>query len=374
MSRHALYLSAASLVVVATAALAAPFTTIRLAAFKATQQALNGFVFDKPAGGENAVPTLFVFSSDKVSYSHLGAGQIKSTFNVRVVQQCAGDNWKQYRVPNVYVGDQHWPTPGAAKPILLDEGAEYSATLKVAPNSMELNPQLDAVKRCNAVVAAHTVQGKPPADLLQKGFWIKADGAVRSRVWPGCVDPSEKKVGFSEDIYAGSEVFWLPVWINCLPTGYKETHRLPPEPHRVKPEAHRVAGLIRLVDLRAVNSPLKHRCPATVVFRGKFQANRAVKGSYRLVGSDGYASPAYPFSLPDNGERSVSWQRRVEVPAATGGLASPGAGTWPRKVSGWLRLEVTADEPAAETRRSERADYDVHCERPANPQGTVRGT
>jgi hypothetical protein len=142
----------------------------------------------------------------------------------------------------------------------------------------------------------------------------------------------------------------------------------------VKPEAHRLAGLIRRVELGAVNSPLKHVCPATVVFRGKFQSNRAVKGSYRLVGSGGYASPTYPFSLPDDGERSVSWQRRVEVPATTGGLASPGAGSWPRKVAGWLQLEVMVDEPSAETRRSGRADYEVNCQKPPSPQGTIRGT
>jgi hypothetical protein len=368
-----LYLSAAFLAVVATAALAAPFSSIWLATVKTTREVLNLYASDKPAGGENAVPTVFVFSTDKLSYSHVGAGQVPTTFNVRFRQVCAGGGWKQVRLPNVYIGDQQWPQAGDGKPILQVDGSLYQATLKVASGKLELNPNLDPVKRCNAVVAAHTFGGKPPAELLQNGFWIRTEEGVRAKLSPGCVKPN-KCVGFCEDFYAGTELFWLPVWINCLPTGYKETHRLPPEPHRTKPEGHRLAGVIRLVDLRAVNSPLKHRCPATVVFRGKFQANRAAQGSYRLVGSDGYASPAYPFGLPDDGERSVSWQRRVEVPAAAGGLAAPGAGSWPRKVTGWLQLEVTVAQPEAETRRSERATYEVHCEKPASPQGTIRGT
>jgi hypothetical protein len=364
------YLYGTALVVAATAAIAAPFSSIWLATVKTTREVLNFYPSDKPVGGENAVPTVFVFSSDKVSYSHVGAGQVKTTLNVRFRQVCAGDGWKQYRLPHVYVGDQQWPQPGDGKPILKPDTALYEATLKVASNQLELNPNLDPVKRCNAVVIAHTFGGKPPADLLKNGFWIRTEEGVRAKLTPGCSKPS-KCVGFCEDTYAGQESFWLPVWINCLPTGYVETHRLPPEPHRTKPEAHRLPGVFRSIELEAVNSPLNHICPATVVFRGKIQSNQAIKGSYRFVGSDGYATPSYPFSLPDNGEQSVSRQRRVELPAATGGLAAAGGGTWPRPVNGWLQLEVMQG-PGTQPMRSAKASYRVNCLKPPAPGERLR--
>lgn len=369
MSRHNLYLATAAVALAATAALAAPFGSIWLATVKTSREVLNFYASDRPVGGENAVPTVFVFSSDKVSYSHVGAGSIKTTLNLRFRQVCAGDGWKPYRLPSVYIGDQQWPQAGDAKPILQDDGFVYQATLKVASGKLELNPNLDPVKRCNAVVAAHSFGGKPPAELLKNGFWIKTEEGVRARLSPGCVKPN-KCVGFCEDFYAGSEIFWLPVWTLCTPTGYKDTHRLPPEPHRTKPEPHRLPGTFRSIDLDAVNSPLKHACPTTVVFRGKFVANRAVKGSYRLIGSGDYASPSYPFSLADGGERSVSWQRRVEIPSPTGGgLAATGGGAWPKRVTGWLQLELSTDDATSETRRSPRADYEVLCE---NPQARFR--
>lgn len=371
MSRRTHYLLAASLVAVATAAIAAPFGMIRLATVKVSREVLNMYASDKPVGGENAVPTVHVFSSNKVSYSHVGAPLVKSTFNVEFRQVCAGGGWKQYRLPHVFIGDQKWPADGDGKPILKEDTALYQATLKVAGNQLELHPNLDPVKRCNAVVTAHTFGGKPPADLLQTGFWIKTEEGVKAKLAPGCVKPTNC-VGFCEDQYAGQESFWLPVWINCLPTGYVETHRLPPEPHRTKPEGHRLPGTFRSIDLGAVNSPLKHECPATVVFRGKFKSNRAVKGSYRFVGSDGYSTPAYPYSLPDNGEQAVSRQRRVELPAGTGGLAAAGGGTWPRTVNGWLQLEVTEDGPTARTHKSERASYRVDCLKPGDPTKTLR--
>lgn len=369
MIRHR-YLAAASLVAVATAAIAAPFGMIRLGTVKVTREVFNLYPSDKPVGGENAVPTLFVFSSDKSSYSHVGAQQIKTTLNLEFRQVCAGGGWKQYRIPHVYVGDQQWPQAGS-KPILKPDTSLYQATLKVASGQLELNPNLDPVKRCNAVVTAHTFGGRLPAELLKNGFWIRTEGGIRARISPGCEKPT-KCIGFCEDQYAGQETVWLPVWINCLPTGYIETHRLAPEPHRTKPEGHRLPGTFRSIALVAVNSPLKHVCPATVVFRGKLQANSAVKGSYRFLGSDGYVTPAFAFSLPANGEQAVSRQRRVELPAGQGGLAAPGSGAWPRTVNGWVQLEVTEDGPAGRTHRSPRAEYRVDCLKPPSAQDQLR--
>ncbi|HXG82247.1 MAG TPA: hypothetical protein VNJ05_10650, partial [Sphingomicrobium sp.] len=237
-----------------TAALAATFGMLRLAPVKTTREVLNLFASDKPVGGENAVPTVFVFSndSDRSRYSHVGAQQIKTSLNLEFRQVCAGGGWKQYRIPHVHVGDQQWPSAGDGKPIVQPDGALYKATLTVASGKLELNPDLDPVKRCNAVIAAHTVNGKLPADLLGKGFWVRSEDGLKARIAPGCVKPA-KCVGFCEDQYAGRETKWLPVWINCQPTGYVTTHRLPPEPHRTKPEAQRLAGALRDVSLAAVN-------------------------------------------------------------------------------------------------------------------------
>jgi hypothetical protein len=371
MTRIHLYSAAAAIAVASAALAASPLANVVIAVHKATQKTLNGYSFSVPAGELSAVPTVLVMGPDKVRYSQLALSKFPLRFNMRATQQCPGIEWAQSRVPYIYIGDKRWPQDAGVKPLVQPEGHEYQASLSVLRNTIEFKPELDAVGRCNQVIDSHSVQGRPPADLLKEGFWIRVEGMVRARITPGCEYVPPKEVGFHEYPTSPQYERWLPVWINCMPTGYKETHRLPPEPHRVKPEGHRLAGLIRLVDLAAVNSPLKHVCPATVVFRGKVQSNRAIKGSYRLVGSDGYASPAYPFSLPDNGERSVSWQRRVDVPAASGGMAAPGAGSWPRKVSGWLQLEVSVAEPEAETRRSERADYKVECQAPANPQRTI---
>jgi len=382
MPRHSHLILAASAVAIAAAAALAShpkFSSIGIAVFKASQRTLNGYTFDDPSGGEKAVPTIFVWSDNKVSYGRAEQGKIPLRFNLRATQICLGGEWNQYQLPHIYVGDQHWPAAAAAKPILRQEGHVYDALLEVQLDKVEFAPGFSrhqAIQQCNLVVAGHAKDGNLPAELLKEGFWIKAEGAVRARVKPGCVDRCDR-IGFCEDDYAGSEIAALPVWIRCMPTGYTEAHRLPPEPHRLppephraKPEAHRLAGTFRSIDLEAVNSPLKHTCPATVVFKGKFQANQNVKGTYRLVGSDGYASPQYPFSLADGGERSVSWQRRVELPSpAGGGLASAGGGSWPKRVTGWLQLEVSPSDAAGEPRRSPRAAYEVLCE---NPQGTLK--
>lgn len=376
MSRNHLYSAAAAAALAAAALAASPkFASLGIGTVKATQKTLDGYAFEVPAGAENEVPTIHVWSDNKVSYGRAEQGKIPLRFNVRVSQQCTGD-YEQYQLPLVDVGGQFWPGAGAGKPILQDEGHVYPAVLEVLLDKVQFAPGFSrdhAIQQCNLVVAGHAAGGKLPADLLSQGFWIRADGAVRASVKPGCVDRCDR-IGFCEDFYAGGEPTTLPVWIHCMPTGYSEAaHRLPPEPHRTKPEGQRLPGTFRSIDLAAVNSPLRHECPATVVFRGKFQSNKAVKGSYRLVGSDGYESPSYPFSLADGGERSVSWQRRVELPAAAGGgLAAPGGGSWPRKVEGWLQLEIDPDEAGEDTRRSERAAYQVFCEKPSDPQSTLR--
>lgn len=373
--QHPSYLiAAASVAALATAALAShpKFSSIGAAVVKATQRTVDGYTFDVPSGGENAVPTILVWSDNKVSYSRAQQGKMPLRFNVETAQVCLGSEWDQYRLPHVYIGDQHWPGPADGKPILQQEGHVYPVHLDVQLDKVEFAPgfsRAQAVQQCNLVIAGHARDGKLPAGLLKEGFWVKADGAVRASVAPGCVDRCDR-IGFCEDLYAGGEPATLPVWVHCMPTGYVESHRLPPEPHRTKPEPQRLAGTLRSVDLEAVNSPLKRTCPATVVFRGKFVVNRAVKGSYRLVGSDGYSSPEYPFSLADGGERSVSWQRRVELPApAGGGLAAAGGGSWPKRATGWLQLEVMPSDPGESVRRSARAEYEVLCE---NPQGTLR--
>jgi hypothetical protein len=373
MKRHHSFFTAATTLAVATAAIAAsPVGELVLAPHKATQKTLNGYSFDVPAGEFASVPTLLVMGPDKVRYSQLALGQFPMRFNIRATQECPGIDWVQNRVPYIYIGDRRWPGESDSKPILGPEGTVYSAEMKVNRDSIEFKPELDPVGRCNSVISRHSDQGQPPAELLKQGFWIRVDGMAHARVAPGCEYNPPKEVGFHEYPTAGQRHVWLPVWINCMPTGYVETHRLPPEPHRTKPEAHRLAGIFRSIELGAVNSPLKHRCPATVVFRGKFQANRAVSGTYRLIGSDGYASPAYPFSLADGAERSVSWQRRVELPPAAGGFTAGDAATWPRRVAGWLQLEVSPSGPDAELRRSERADYEVHCTKPPSPSDTVK--
>lgn len=374
MRTQCFQLTVAAAALAATAAIAShpKFSSIGPAFVKATQRTLNGYTFDVPAGAETAVPTIFVWSDNKVSYGRAEQGKIPLRFNIRASQVCLGSDWDQYQLPHIYIGDQQWPGAAAAKPILQQEGHTYPASLAVQLDKVEFAPGFSrhqAIQQCNLVVAGHAKDGKLPADLLKEGFWIKADGAVKVRVTPGCVDRCDR-IGFCEDNYAGGEPTTLPVWVRCMPTGYVETHRLPPEPHRTRPEPQRLAGTVRSVDLEAVNSPLKRTCPATVVFRGKFVVNRAVKGSYRLVGSGGYSSPQYPFSLADGGERSVSWQRRVEVPAGTaGGLAAAGGGSWPKRATGWLQLEVMPSDPGESTRRSARAEYEVLCE---NPQGTLR--
>jgi len=357
-------ITAACVAALASAALAShpKFSSLGSAVIKATQRSRDGYAFDVPTGGENAVPTILVWSDNTVSYSRAEQGKVPLRFNVRAAQTCTGNEWSQYQLPYVSIGDQHWPGPAAGKPILQQEGHVYPVSLAVPLDRVEFAPgfsRAQAVQQCNLVVAGHARDGKLPANLLKEGFWVRADGAVRASVKPGCVDRCDR-IGFCEDAYAGAEPTTLPVWIHCMPTGYVATHRLPPEPHRTKPEGHRLPGTFRSVELEAVNSPLRHSCPATVVFRGRFVVNRAVKGSYRLVGSGGYASPEYPFSLADGGERSVSWQRRVELPSPTGGgLAAAGGGSWPKRAAGWLQLEVSAGDAAEQPRRSPRADYEV---------------
>ena len=76
--------------------------------------------------------------------------------------------------------------------------------------------------------------------------------------------------------------FTLSTWVRCMPTGYVVTKGVPPKPGKHIPEP------FGDIDLHATNSGLSRVCPATIVFKGSFKANRALKGNYRLIGSDGY--------------------------------------------------------------------------------------
>lgn len=358
------YLCSAALVGVATAAIASSIATLQLNEPKTTARNLDGYSFQEPVGGADAVPTIFVVSDNKTSYSRVGFNDKRLRFNIRYSRDCTG-NYTAFAPPHVIIGDQIWPKDDSWKQHgIPPEGIVHATAINVLRENLKLDAKADPVRRCNTVVTDYTLQGKLPAKLLSQGFWVRVDNVAPARLNPQCAVKNGPIASIRE--------FILPVWINCMPTGYTAGHRLPPEPHRTKPEAHRLPGVFRSIDLAAVNSPLKHLCPATVVFKGKFQANRAVKGKYRLIGSGGYSSPSYPFSLAENGERSVSWQRRVELPAATGGLASPGAGTWPRSVTGWLQLEVTASEASAQPQRSGQAAYRVDCLKPPSPGDTLR--
>jgi hypothetical protein len=369
MHRYAKYLAAASLVGIATAALAYPLVSLREAIAKITQRTLNGYSFGEPEGGSAAVPTVFIFSDDKVSYSRIGFNDKRLHFPVRVTQQCEGDKWSQERVPRIEIGDRLWPS-GGGKPIIRPEGAEYQVALDVLREQLDLPSALSAVQRCNQVVTDYTLQGKLPGGLLQQGFWIKVDNMATVTVTPGCdYHPSKKGLFDEPPQLAQSSSFKVPVWLRCMPTGYVVTKGVPPRPGKPVSDY----DIIKNVELSAVNSPLRHTCPATVIFKGRFQAGLARKGRYRLVGSDGYASPTYPFDLAVSAIRSVSWQRRVELPNTMGSMTMGGAPVWPKPVNGWLQLEVMPDVPNAETHRSARANYRVDCLKPPSAQDRLKG-
>jgi len=368
MHRYAKYFAAASLVGIATAALAYPVTNLRDAIAKATKRTLNGYTFDEPVGGSAAVPTVFVFSDDKVSYSRIGYNDKRLHFAVRATQQCEGDKWSQSGVPRIQIGDRFWPS-GGGKPILKPEGAEYQVALDVLREQLSLPANLSAVQRCNQVVTDYTLQGKLPGALLQQGFWIKVDNMATARITPGCdYHPSKKGIFDEPPQIAQSSEAKLPVWLRCMPTGYVVTKGPPTRPGRPASDF----PPIKSVDLGAVNSPLNHTCPATVIFKGRFEAGRAIKGSYRLTGSDGYSTPTYPFELAGGAARSISWQRRVELPNTMGSMTMGGAPAWPRPVNGWLQLEVTPDVPNAEVHRSARANYRVNCLKPPSAQDQLK--
>ena len=368
MKRYAKYL-AATTVVVAAAAIAYPTATLRLTTTKANSVTLNGYTFAEPAGGSAAVPTIFVFADDKIHYNRIGFRDKKLHFDLQATQSCSGDRWSRKGSPTISVGDQHQVGSVGGKPVGGDADLIYHARLDVLLEKIKTSSGLGLpVERCNAVITDYTLQGKLPGALLQKGFWIKADDALVANLNTNC-SYDNKKVGFDLPPQISPAIeFKLPAWLRCMPTGYVVT-KGPPERHG-KPLSEFPS--IKSVELAPVNSPLNHACPATVIFKGRFEAGRAIKGNYRLIGSDGYSSPTYPFTLAGGATRSVSWQRRVELPNTMGTLTAGGTSSWPRPVDGWLQLEVNVDEPNAEPHRSTRANYRVNCLKPPSPQDTLK--
>jgi hypothetical protein len=347
--------------------------SLRLA-FDAEAQRINGYAFQQPVGGSDVAPTIFVFSDNRTRYSRIGYRDKSANFRLRATFECMGD-WSHEGMgnPEIRVGRstsyRSASRGGGGKPIYA-EGAPFYAVATVPLDDLQLPADLNPVHRCNSVVEDYSLQGKPPGGLLQKGFWIKVDNAVPASITPACRRRERQRPVFGNPPQVSAPGFEtrLAVYIRCMPTGYVQTKGPPPRPGR--PLSEYLS--IKAVDLTAVNSPLRHGCPATVIFKGMFDAGRAIKGNYRLIGSDGYASSAYPFSLAAGATKSVSWQRRVELPSTIGGLTAGGSSSWPRPVTGWLQLVVNVDEANAEPRRSPRAVYRVDCLKPPSPQGTLK--
>ena len=361
-------LAAAALVGIATVAIAAPSINLADRLVKASRVTLNGFTFDEPAGGSAEVPTVFVFSDDRVRYSRIGYNDRRLRFDLRATQQCGGGKWSESGSPAVSIGDRTWPSVAVGKPVRIgDDG--WRPVLDVLRENIDFDAKLRPVERCNQVITDYTRQGELPAGLLQKGFWIKVEATVPASITPGCKYKHDTSGIFDEaPQLAQPRSFMLSTWVRCMPTGYIVTKGPPPKHGKPASEFELFKG----IDLSATNSPLKHTCPATIVFRGKINAGRAVRGTYRLVGSGGYETPTYPFELAAGASRSVSWQRRVELPDTRGSLAAPGAGTWPRIVNGWLQIEVTPQVNNAEVHRSGRAQYTVSCLKPPSPQDQLK--
>jgi len=318
---------------------------------------VNGYSYEEPVGGADVVPTIFVFSDDKLRYSRVGYRDKPVNFRLRATFECMGA-WSHEGMgnPSIQVGRstkyRSADRGGGGKPIYA-EGAPFNVIVSVPADDLRTPANLNPVHRCNAVIEDYTSQGKPPGALLQNGFWIKVDNAVPASITPACTLTERERRRLFGNPPKLSAPGWegrLPVYLRCMPTGYVQTKGPPPREGRPASES-RAATL----ELHATNSPLRHTCPATVVFQGKIHAHRFLKGTYRLVGSGNYASSSYPFDLAAGAERSISWQRRVDLPTLHQG--------WPRRASGWLQLEITTNETNPQTQRSARALYDVSCER-----------
>jgi len=323
-----------------------------------TSELHNGYHFEAPVGGSEAAPTIFVFSDDKVSYSRIGYHDKKLHFKVRATQECLGDRWTQSGPPSIRVGKGGWPS-GGGKPITNPEAVPYNLKIDVPLEDLRLPANFDPVRRCNTVVQDYTLSGKKPGALLSQGFWIRVNDVVPASLSAACTYHEGRKKVFGDppQLPPGVDTKF-PVWLRCMPTGYVETKGPPPRPGKPLSEY----PSIKSVDLAAVNSPLSHTCPANVIFKGKFETGRAIKGRYRFLGSDGYTSPTYPYALAAGATKSVTWQRRIELPNTMGTMTMGGAASWPRSVTGWLMLEVMADEPNAQPHRS-RVGYEVRCQR-----------
>lgn len=366
MTKKSRYLATAALLVVATAAIAAPTMLLNDGLAKVTAVTRNGFSFSEPAGGSAEVPTVFVFSDNKVGYSRIGYNDKRLHFDLRATQACGGGKWSEEGAPTVKIGDQSWPNPVHGKPLKIGDNG-WRPILDVLRENIDFDAKLRAVERCNQVITDYTSQGELPAGLLQKGFWIKVEASIPATMTAGCkYHPSKKGIFDEPPQLAPSRDFMLSTWVRCMPTGYVVTQGVPSKPGKHIPEP------FADINLHATNSGLSRVCPATIVFKGSFKANRALKGNYRLIGSDGYESPSYPFNLSGGFGKAVSWQRRVEVPSTMGSLTTGGGGSWPRTVEGWLQLEVLADENNAKPHRSPRAAYRVFCQNPATPPANQR--
>jgi len=329
--------------------------SLRLA-FGTQPRTVNGYSYEEPIGGSDVAPTIFVFSDDRLRYSRVGYRDKSANFRLRATFECMG-NWSHEGKgnPEIRVGRstsyRSADRGGGGKPIYA-EGAPFYVIASVPQDDLQAPANLNPVHRCNAVVEDYTRQGKPPGALLSNGFWIKVENAVPASITPACQLTERKR----RTVFGEPPKFptgWqgqLPVYVRCMPTGYVVTKGPPPREGRPASES-RAATL----DLRATNSPLSHSCPATVIFQGKIHAHRFLKGTYRLVGSGNYASPSYPFDLAAGAERSIAWQRRVDLPDLHQ------SARWPRRASGWLQLEINAIEPNAQPQRSARALYDVSC-------------
>jgi hypothetical protein len=319
----------------------------------------NGYRFEAPISSDTA-PTIFVFSDDKLRYSRIGYHDKKLHFRVTATQECLGDRWTQSGVPIIRIGKGGWPSSGGGKPIPQPEAVPYKLAIDVPLEDLRLPAGFDPVKRCNTVIQDYTLSGKRPGALLQQGYWIKVDGVVPASLSPSCAYHEKRRVGFGSppQLPPGVDTKF-PVFLRCMPTGYVETRGVPPRPG--KPLSDYPS--IKSISLTAVNSPVTHSCPATVIFKGQFEAGRAIKGRYRFVGSDNYTSAAYPYALAAGAKKSVTWQRRIELPNTTGNMTMGGGTSWPRRVTGWLMLDVMVDEPNAQSHRS-RVGYEVRCQKP----------
>ena len=184
MQRPSYLIAAAATAALAAAALAShpKFSNIGAAVVKATQRTVDGYTFDVPSGGENAVPTILVWSDNKVSYSRAQQGKMPLRFNVETAQVCLGSEWDQYRLPHVYIGDRHWPGPADGKPILRQEGHTYHASLEVQLNRVEFAPGFSRAQAVHGGAPLRWVCTRSGSGLYASDMAIRACRILH--LWP----------------------------------------------------------------------------------------------------------------------------------------------------------------------------------------------